>query len=284
LSVQADGGIFGASLDGKRYAAARRPVREGRRISVARVGWATEPCGARNVGKGERDCAYYLTLYYGLPLFSSFQGCFHEIRLAGLKDGPRQDRILRFLQAFLGWSDEEVATPPSAVRFPIRPRSSIRRMAAYGCLLWVLGVPALLSLVMTGVTLAMGDTIPSHLFPFLVLGWVASALLVLGVWAYDRAQKPDARQARIRSLVAERLGPFSDPADWQVDLALRVADALGQGDTPEAVLATAGREAKAGRLAEAVLLCRLALGLTDAKDPDLANQAEQLTDECLSRL
>ncbi|MBI1917849.1 MAG: hypothetical protein HYS12_24405 [Planctomycetes bacterium] len=251
---------------------------------MAKVGWATEPCGARNVYKGEWDCADYLTIYIGLPIFSSFQGCFHQIQLAGLREGPRRDRILRFLQHFLEWSDEEVTTPPFTARFPIKPRSSVRRMATYNRLLWVLAVPALLSLIVTGVTLGMGDAISPRLFPFLVVGWVASALLVLGVGAYDRTQKPDTRQARIRSLVAERLGPFSDPADWQADLALRVADGLNQGDTPEAVLAAAGHEAVAGRFAEALLLCRLALGLADENDPEVEHQAEQLTDDCLSHL
>jgi hypothetical protein len=85
-------------------------------------------------------------------------------------------------------------------------------------------------------------------------------------------------------VVASRLGPFSDPADWASELVARVASAFGvavlSGDT---LIRTAERLLKQEHVDDALVVARMALA-GPSSERALAGRAEDITEDCLQFL
>jgi hypothetical protein len=87
-------------------------------------------------------------------------------------------------------------------------------------------------------------------------------------------------------VVASRLGPFSDPADWAFELVARVAPAFGiAAITPEELIRTAERLLKQEHVEDALVVARMVLSLAGpSPEPALAGRVEDITEDCLHLL
>jgi hypothetical protein len=119
-----------------------------------------------------------------------------------------------------------------------------------------------------------------------IICWSIAAAFFSGFALYRFLRRPSRRQARIREVVASRLGPFSDPADWASELVARVAPAFGiavlSGDE---LIRTAERLLKQEHVEDALVVARMALSLTGPpSELDPGGRSEDITEECLHLL
>jgi hypothetical protein len=253
---------------------------------VAYVGWGTDSYGAGNAGQGEYDTAFWFTVTLGLPVWSSFRGCYHVIRTDKvLRD--RLDGIRSFGRDYLGWADAQVRHLPPEVHIPLRPAAALKWQGRLDGLLWLLGAVGGLGLLATLAISQQPNPFRRENLLFLVPFWAALVAFVPALAIYLVLRRPSARQARIRAAVADRLGPYSDVAGWMPKWASRVAENLGVSD-PEDALALveeAERRLEEGEAEEALLLARVALAQLGGAGADgLARRAEEVTDDCLRHL
>lgn len=240
-------------------------------MSMVHVHWGNHTGGARNCRTGEYDTCEYFTLIIGIPLYFSFQGCFHVIE----RPNEQRERLCEFARTFL-----DIAQLPKRTVLPLRPVSTLKWMWFYFYFLWLLGIAAL-----SGVGLLLLLVLFPMPFPnggnniVAIVFWLIDIAFVAALLPYLFLRRPSRRQARIRSIVASRLGPFSDPADWAEQLVARVAPAFGiDVPTSEALLRKAEELVKVGHYEDALLVARMALSLLDCP---LAKRAEDITEECL---
>jgi hypothetical protein len=236
--------------------------------------WGNHKGGTRNYRAGEYDTCEYFTLIVYIPIYVSFQGCFHVI------DRPktRRERLRDFAQTFLDLRDL-----PRQIVLPLRPISNLKWMWFYYYLLWLFGIATLPGLVFALLNLFLNplpgaaDTAVSILFG--VIGIVFAVLLIL----YLLLRRPSRKQARIRGLVASRLGPFSDPADWAEEMVVRVTPAFGIDiPTSEELIRKAEGLVQQGHYEDALVVARMALALLPSPfDHPLAERAKGITEDCL---
>lgn len=237
--------------------------------------------GSVNYYRGEHDVAVYYRVMATVPVYFEFRRCMHVVLGYAIGKGQRVKKLSEFARVYFGLQ----GLPPrfSFIIKPFRPR---RRLVA-------LDIFLLVSLFTTPLAAVF-------IIPGLVAGWqnldivrkvvlmVLSSVpltLVAAFVTYLIWRRPSARQFRIRRVVADLLGPFSDPAGWLPNLVYRVAADWDVPDiAPEQMLAEAGRRFVASKFAEAVLIARLALAVTDDTTGSVSELAEAMTDEGLATL
>jgi hypothetical protein len=248
---------------------------------VFHVSWSTKAHGARNVFQGEYDSALYFMLIVGLPVFWSCRGCIHVIDQDKIPSKERLQRVQNFAARYLQarWAGGEI-------QFPLRTIRPLKRLILYEWGLILCVILAALGIMAIWVTRDIRQ-------------WTWEKLLLLGVWgglgllsipaiiAYFVARRPSQQQMRIRLIVATRLGPFSDPADWRPELIGRVVPDLGV-DPPDAgrMLQSAEQYMKLKRYEDALILARMVLSLANSPGADdvLVEEkprAESITEEAL---
>jgi len=249
-------------------------------------GWGTEPYGSRNYYCGECDTSLYFTVMVGIPVYFSFRGCIHLIEVSsGEKRKERFSRICQFMRDYFALSETDPKDAPGIMCFPLKPSRILKWMVLYYWLLWITAVAAFCAVADTAAILQTGRALSPGEDSFLIVVWIGFAFFVPGVVTYQIVRRPTRRQAMIRAAIAERLGPFSDPADWQVDLLTKVAAAYGSASPPaDTVLQMADDHATSGKYVDALVLARLALGLLDWQDGNTRERAEAVTDEYLKQL
>jgi hypothetical protein len=248
------------------------------------AGWGTDTYGARNLTRGEYDSCLYFTVTLGVPVYISFRGCVHVIEVGKIPPAQR-DRLRSFLIAHFGWSQDKARYLPATVLLPLRPLRSLKWMGRLNSLLWVLGIVAALGLLATlAISQQPAEPFRKENVLFLSPFWAASVIFLPLLLVYLALRKPSSRQAGIGEVVADKLGAFSDPADWPHQVAVPVAATFGAEDTPEAVLNAAERHLSRGDAAVGLVLARLALALQGRADAGMVRDAEALADECLHRL
>jgi hypothetical protein len=251
---------------------------------MAMAGWGTEPYGSLNYHRGECDTSLYFTVWFGIPVWFSFRGCAHLIDVFALRrKGGRLDSIARFVQDYLGVTGIDPGNLPGTIYLPLRSSRALKWMAAYYWALWITGIAAVAAVLDTFAILHSGRALTPGEDRFLIVTWIGAALFVPGLLAYQMIRRPSQRQAQIRAAVADRLGPFSDPADWAPDLLNRLAAAHELPNLqPGSALQAAEAKAVSGKHSEALLLARLAAGLATQPDESFERErAETLTDRCL---
>jgi hypothetical protein len=243
------------------------------------VGWDKHLLGARNSCKGEYDASQYSVLVVGIPVYFSFQGCYHVIPKSKLKTGERKELMLTFAQTFLGCQDLAKQT-----LLPLKPKRDLKRMWFYEYFLWLSGLTIVP--VVTCLLIAMlASPAPNNndiVLAFIL--WLSVVLLFLA--AFVRClflRRPSAWQVGIRGVVASRLGPFSDPADWTIQLVSCVTPVFGiREPTSEKLIQKAEQLLKLGHYEDALIAARMTLALVDAaNNPSLADRAESITEQCL---
>jgi hypothetical protein len=153
----------------------------------------------------------------------------------------------------------------------------------YYYFLWLLGIGtfsgAILLLLLTPFPMPMPnvDNVVS------IIVWSIAIAFVAALIPYLCLRRPSRRQARIRSIVATRLGPFSDPADWAEQLVARVTPAFGINvPSAEALLQKAEELVKQGHYEDALVVARMALSLVRSPfDGPLAERVEDIIEDCL---
>jgi hypothetical protein len=250
---------------------------------MVHIGWDNHLFGARNCGNGEYDACQYsvlavgLPVYFfvvGLPVYFSFQGCFHVIPESKLKTEERKEQMLMFVQTFLGFQGLA-----KRILLPLKPKRELKRMWFYEYFLWQSGLtivpPSLFALVIPAAQA------PTFVFSLIV---VLSFLSVIVRFLFLR--RPSPWQAGIRGVVASRLGPFSDPADWTTELAARVTPVFGIAvPTSEKIIQKAEQLLKQGHYEDALIAARVVLALMDSEnDPSPADRAESISELCLRSL
>lgn len=253
---------------------------------VLHVQWSTGEHGARNCWQCEYDTCFYFVLTIGLPVFVRFRGCSHAINVKKL-GGARLLAIGRFAAEYLGLPGAEAGNLPPKLHLPLKSSPSLRRQALLSALSPLVGMWAFMAPLLTLVLLevpakALADPEVRMLLAVLWLGWVP---LLLGLYVYFRNRKMSPRQAEIRRIVAERLGPFTDPADWAPALVEAVTLSLGIVDvTCAALMEQAEVKLQAGQRAEALIAARMAMAIAEPVCDDArALRAEEITDLCATR-
>jgi hypothetical protein len=219
----------------------------------------------------------------GYDAFLDTQECAYLIRTRKLPP-HRLDALRSFLVTHCMWDESQVQKLPARLKLPLRPSAALRFMV-FAQFLILFGTP--LALIATGVGLAcFFDKAKFQSDPGLVLVCALTALTyIAGVITYLLHHRPSRRQAGIRAVVADRLGPFSDPAGWESGLARSVATYLQWNSEPIAWVEDAQQRLEKEEYSDALLLARLSLTLLDRKrDATTIAQAEALTDRCLARL
>lgn len=245
------------------------------------VGWDEHLLGARNRCKGEYDSCRYSVLIVGVPVYFSFQGCFHVIDKSKLKTQERREQMLTFVQTFLVAEDLGKRT-----LLPLKPIRELKRTWFYQYFLWLFGltaVPAVSCLLFA----EWANPGPNNNIASIIISWFIVILLFLSaILRYLLLRKPSPSQGAIRRIVASRLGPFSDPADWARPLAADVALAFGiTNPTPAGLIQKSEQLFKQEHHEDALIAGRLALALLDApNDLDLAGRADSITERCLRSL
>jgi len=269
---------------------------------MAFVGWWMETFGALNVAEGEYDTAQYFAVVFGIPVWLSFRGCYHVV--GELKDptSGHARRLLGFRKTHARWvhapspglaeptslhPGREGVAPESLFTIPLRRRAALGWMAAFYFLVFALGI-ASLAAVFSLFRLTNPKPLEAQDRYFMLVSWCFVPAFLLCLFRYRRARLPSERQRRIRSVVRRQLGPFTDPADWVVELTLdELSSSLGSpASEPAAVLGEAEKQASKGDYALALILGRLSIALAEAEGghPDDVGQAEELTDRCLTEL
>lgn len=237
------------------------------------VHWGNHVGGARNYRAGEYDTCEYFLLIIGIPIYVSFQGCFHVINRPAL----RPERLREFAQTFLGLPDL-----PKRTVLPLRPMRILKWMWFYANILGLLGalnIPGVAVLIVYLIPKPFPNGNPIVLY---VCGAIGVVFLV-ALFPYLFLRRPSRRQARIRRVVASRLGPFSDPADWAEQLVAHVTPAFSINvPSAEALLRKAEELVKEGHYEDALVVARMTLALLASPfDGPLAERAEDITEECL---
>jgi hypothetical protein len=248
------------------------------------VQWSTAEHGARNCWPGEYDTCFYFVLTMGLPVFVRFRGCSHAINVKKLR-GARLQAIRRFAAEYLGLPGAEVGSLPPKLHLPLRPSPILRRQGFLSALSPLVGMWAFMAPLLTVVFLelpakAFANREIQFWLAALWLGWVP---LLLGLYVYFRNRRISPRQAEIRRMVAERLGPFTDPADWAPALVEAVALSLGIMDVTTAALTEqAEADLQAGQHADALIAARMAMAIAEPVADDVRGlRAEEITELCL---
>jgi hypothetical protein len=253
---------------------------------VFHISWSTKAHGARNLFQGEYDSALYFMLVVGVPVFWSCRACIHVIDVNKIRSKERLQRLRDFAAKHLGsrW-------PGGEIQFSLRRNASLRRLIWYewGLVFCVIMAFAA-ALAVWGISGRRFNRWTRHDLMFAVPLSVLGFLSVPAGIAYFLARKPSHRQKRIRSVVAERLGPFSDPADWTPELIASVALDMGiSPPEPARLLQAAEQRMKSKSYGEAVALARMGLSIADIPGADdiwteEKPRAESLTDEALLHL
>lgn len=252
------------------------------------IHWSTYPYGARNYYRGEYDTSVFFVLrVWGVPVFASLRGCVHTIPMNRLGPGERRNTLRRFAAEYMALPAAQKGGLPPKLDLPLRRTGALRRAGLVRMALPVLGVAGLLGVVMTLMFLGMGLN-PFANPDYQVL--VALLLLALGLFGvcwylHRRYQRISPRQARIRRLVGERLGPFTDPADWAAALVEAVAYKFGVDELAAVpLLEQAEACLRDCDYADALIAARMALAIADPVDEDdIVTRAEEITDICLTR-
>jgi hypothetical protein len=224
----------------------------------------------------------YSVLVIGIPVYFAFQGCFHIIQPSKLQSAEQRERVRDFVQIFLGLPDltEEIL-------LPLQPVPALKRRWFIEYFLWISGL-----VILPGIAIILGTVLdkPAAKDHAIVLAVSFCSIVILFFLAvliqYLYRRKPSSRQAGIREVVAARLGPFSDPADWTLELVGRVAPAFGiVVPTAEELLGTAERLVKQGHHEDALVVAQMALALSRSTDDrPLVERAEDITEDCLRML
>jgi hypothetical protein len=253
---------------------------------AGKIGWEQFNFGARNVHDGERDVARNLVVFIGIPVALVYIGANHRIDMSAVKDPAHRDRLRRFLAQYRGWPEEKARAFRDTVEIPLKKRLGLGVMAAFGALVCAAGVLALCGVV----AVFAFATMPRAMNPVDHM-WLGGAIACMcaflgGLGLYYQLRRPSARQARIRSVVSQRLGPFTDVADWKVDSLGPLFPLLGVVSLdPAETLAEAESLRRSGKFEEALLWARIVIAFAHPREERaLVEQAETLTDECLGRL
>jgi hypothetical protein len=244
---------------------------------MAHVHWGTHAGGARNCRAGEYDTCEFFVFIATVPVYFSFRGCFHGIEMSRVKSEERWDRLTEFARTFLGLPDT-----PQRLTFPLRPLRSLQCMWFFHFSLVFFGAA---SILLVALLILLSNRFPNGLNTIVaIICWSIAAGFFLGSALYLFLRRPSRRQARIREVVASRLGPFSDPADWASELVPRVAPAFGVAAiTPEELIRTAERLLKQEHVEDALVVARMALA-GPSSERGLAGRAEDITEDCLHLL
>jgi hypothetical protein len=250
---------------------------------VFHVSKRTGHWGERNYYQGEYDTCFCHSVVVNVPIAFEFRRCARLITVSKVGEGERRERLRVFARDYLGLADL-----PQEVELPLRPLLPLRRLAFLNMACSLAGGLCLGVVLCTTYYLMRkpGDRLTGIRLACLVIFGPPLALSVLGLVVCQLTRKPSRRQAHLRSVVAHHLGPFSDPADWEQALVARVGLAFGVKDLdPRRVIQEAESRLKIGRYEEALLVARMAVGLGGpAREGDVCDRAEAVTDECLWHL
>jgi hypothetical protein len=231
--------------------------------------------GAINYCSGEYDTAVYRTTIVGIPVYFRLCYCAHVVLAYSIREKERRERLRHFAQYYLGLADL-----PQRFSIPLRPFQGCGRLIVLHYLFY-------LGLVYTACAVPiffglLGRPLDDMgIFGRAVAGGFGF-LLLPGLAFYLWCRSPSSRQRGIRSVVAQRLGVFSDPAGWESAAAERVAIDFGVLTfTSPTLKAGIDRQLLRSNYVDAMLLARLALAHDDGT---LAERAEAVTDECLVAL
>jgi hypothetical protein len=239
------------------------------------IHWGNHTGGTRNYRAGEYDTCEYFTFVVGVPIYLSFQSCFHVII-----DRPsaRREMLREFALNFLDLPDL-----PRRTALPLRPLPTLKWMWFYYYLLVFLGIATIPSVAYLLMNMLF-NRMPNGADNFVYIScWSISIAFVVALVAYLLVRRPSRRQARIRGVVASRLGPFSDPAEWAEQLVYRVVPAFGVAvATGDELIRKAEGLVKQGHYEDALAVARLALALLQPPlDGPLSERAEEITEDCL---
>jgi hypothetical protein len=253
---------------------------------AGKIGWEHLNFGALNLHDGECDLARNVVIFIGIPVAVVYTAAHHRIDLAGVRNPARRERLRAFLAEYYGWAAERARSFRDTVHIPIKKRPGLGWMAGLHALLWVAGVLGFVGAFAIMVFATMARPMKADDWVMLWFGAASLAVLVVGSFAYFRLRRPSRRQARIRAVVADCLGPYADLADWKVDSLGPLFPRLGVVEIdPGATLAQAEALRGAGRVEEALLWARVAIAFAHPReDRALVTQAEALTDDCLALL
>src|SRR5690348_163737 len=138
------------------------------------VGWDKHLLGTSNYCKGEYDASQYSVLIIGMPVYFSFQGCFHVIPKSKLKTEERKEQVLTFVQTFLGNPDLAKQT-----LLPLKPKRDLKRMWYYQYLLWLSGLTILPMVTLVQVAILAGPAPNNKDIVIAFVVWLIVVLLFL---------------------------------------------------------------------------------------------------------
>ena len=254
--------------------------------------------GARNVHQGEYDTSECRTFVFGVPLLLLFRGFYHVLHVDQIKDTERLECIRRFGQKYLGWVDlprneqgeivwDELALAEIARAephgIPLKRSLSLMGMAIFHWGLFWGSASAIFAGVITYAFCTMQRPMDSSDRLMLVIAWGIVAFVIAGLFVYRWLRKPSARQQRIRTIVAQRLGPFSDPADWLSRIGEQVLPEFNlHTNDPQDVAEEANKQLQEANYGDALVLARLGLSLARTNNPDrcLLHELQTITDGC----
>ena len=220
---------------------------------MSHVHWGTHAGGARNARAGEYDTCEFFVFIATVPVYFSFRGCFHVVEMSRVKSGERRERLTEFARTFLGLTDT-----PQRLTFSLRAVRSLQCMWFYHFFLIFFGAASIFFVWLLALLTNRFPNVLNTIVAFIC--WSIAGALLSGSAPYLFLRRPSRRQARIREVVASRLGPFSDPADWAPELAARVAPAFGiavlNGDE---LIRIAERLLKQGHVEDALVVARMVL-------------------------
>jgi hypothetical protein len=256
----------------------------GREQFMAVAGWWTETCGSRNTWRGEYDSCLYLIVFFGVPVWISARGCVHAIDLSAINEGERRDKIRSFVMHYPSLI-AEAKDPEDPIYIPLRRIRLLQFMGYLVWFVWCSGIFGLAAVFDTVAILCTGRALTPGEPGFLMTAWTAFILFVITLILYQKLCRPSLREAGIRSVVARRLGPYSDPAEWERPRLVQFANLAKTSASPVAVLSAAEHQVANGHFEEGLLLARIAIGLTDTPEEDrLREDAERVADDCLNHL
>ena len=251
---------------------------------MAHVGWGTEPYGSLNCRDGEFDSAHYFCVTLGLPVWFSYRGCYHVAPIRPDRSPETAARLQEFDERYLGTTVGGLRVQLREIMIPLRDSRALKRMMLFHWFLWLTGCLALMAVIATSAIIPRG--VVAKDVPWLIAFWAGFTLFIPAFAYYHYHRRARGRSARIREIVAARLGPFSDPAEWDPALVMLVLADVGVNDpAPEAIQRAAMQSLDARLPAEALLIARLAMGLYEPQETSLwRRQFDELTNACLDAL
>jgi hypothetical protein len=253
---------------------------------VGHVEWGTQLFGAKNCHDGEYDTYLCYWVVLGVPVYLSFRQCVHVIEHQALKRHERAEQIVRFAREHLNQGDIRGYVPVSGIVIPLKPSWSSKVRVLHLGTLWAGFTLAVCAVVASFALMQAARAIKADDVNMLIVLWAGFAYFAVGLPIYLLTRKPTKRQAGIRAVVANVLGPYSDVADWDAPLIRRVATSFGLADPQAERLLEAAERSFAANDYETALLCsRMALGLMDPSEKrQWADRAEAITDDALEKL